>query len=445
MTVRHRVAPGTATAIVSEAGVVLVDLPVESGMVETFERYLAGAIPVDALLAELLADGVGHIPSFCLADLRGERVRVLVRGSGVVGVSRDGEEVKIDGGDVTLWREEFIVLPGQLTLAIGAVAPGVGYWVGEGVIPASAVYLELGQAVSKVQADQNRERAVPVAGGPPTEPMPLPPPATLAWGSEPAAASEVAAPPPVEPQPTQPPAPPPALAPPTSPSAQDSSGLIDGIPDWLKSGSAAPTQVPTPQPAPPAPSPTSQVVPADSHFTEYRPTPSPQTPETAETQSTVARPPRPLAVPGGLSGIRCASGHANPLGAAQCRACRQPINDRAPVVVAPAEVGVLRFSDGREVNLASPVVIGRMPTAEPINGKTPSLVTIDDPQLSRRHASVWADGWSVAVVDHGSTNKTMVSFPGAGVAEVTPNEPTPLPVGAVVDLGGVLTFRLDAS
>jgi hypothetical protein len=104
---------------------------------------------------------------------------------------------------------------------------------------------------------------------------------------------------------------------------------------------------------------------------------------------------------------------------------------------------VLRFSDHRVVELDRPVVIGRAPPKDPVDGCEPVLVEVEDSTLSRFHASVVTDGWDVYVSDEGSLNGTSVAAPGQAAVPCRQHERTLVPVGAVVDLGGVVTFRYD--
>lgn len=68
---------------------------------------------------------------------------------------------------------------------------------------------------------------------------------------------------------------------------------------------------------------------------------------------------------------------------------------------APAGIVVLVISDGREVSLGdSPVVIGRLAECE---------ISIEDPNISRRHATVTLLDGTYRITDLGSTNGTKVN------------------------------------
>jgi len=107
-----------------------------------------------------------------------------------------------------------------------------------------------------------------------------------------------------------------------------------------------------------------------------------------------------------------------------------------PEAIAPD--AVLRVNDGRTFPVTRPIVFGRRPPGEPINGQTPQAVAIDDPLISRHHATVFIVDGRLVVVDEGSTNGTWVHAPGEPPVRCAPNHPTGVGPGSVIDIAGVL-------
>ena len=106
--------------------------------------------------------------------------------------------------------------------------------------------------------------------------------------------------------------------------------------------------------------------------------------------------------------------------------------------------GVIRLGDGRLLDLDAPIVIGRRPPTDPVDGQVPHVVTIDDTMLSRHHVSLrFVDG-QLVVVDEDSTNGTTVAMPGASPARCSPRRPVVVPLGATIDVGGVITATYEA-
>jgi hypothetical protein len=141
----------------------------------------------------------------------------------------------------------------------------------------------------------------------------------------------------------------------------------------------------------------------------------------------------------------CPTGHLNPVTQVRCRQCDEEIVDRASVTVPRPRIGVLRFSNNETVDLDGPVAIGRMPPDEPIDGVRPRVVAIDNSELSRFHALIEVDDWLVYVLDQGSTNETSVIAPGRAPITCRAHDRVLVPLGAVVNFGGVITCRFDTA
>lgn len=108
-------------------------------------------------------------------------------------------------------------------------------------------------------------------------------------------------------------------------------------------------------------------------------------------------------------------------------------------------LAVLVFSSGDRVLVDAPLLIGRNPGA-PIPmamGVGPRTVRIAGPGVSRRHVAVSVDRWRATIEDLGSSNGTHMQLPGQAPISLVPGTPVDLAVGAVVDLGGDVSFTVE--
>lgn len=113
---------------------------------------------------------------------------------------------------------------------------------------------------------------------------------------------------------------------------------------------------------------------------------------------------------------------------------------------APTALGVLVFSTGDRVMVDRPIVLGRNPRqvgdVQP-DAPRPRLVELALAGISRRHAVIRPDRWSASIDDLGSANGTFVALPGRPAVPVRPGHPVELVPGAVVDLGGEVSFTVE--
>lgn len=110
-----------------------------------------------------------------------------------------------------------------------------------------------------------------------------------------------------------------------------------------------------------------------------------------------------------------------------------------------ATVVVLLPNGAREV-LDEPLVLGRAPSVAGVPGRqVPRLVTLagGDHDISRSHLRVELEGDTVVVTDLNSKNGTRVTLPGGAPVRLRPGEPTPVIVGTVVDVGGVVELTVE--
>lgn len=117
------------------------------------------------------------------------------------------------------------------------------------------------------------------------------------------------------------------------------------------------------------------------------------------------------------------------------------------VSAVPAPFPVIVLHTGERVVLDQPVLIGRAPSATRVSGRElPRLIAVTSPNndISRTHVQVRFEGDLIMVTDLNSTNGVILSEPQHGPRRLHPDEPTPVPAGAVVDLGDGVFFRVEA-
>jgi hypothetical protein len=146
--------------------------------------------------------------------------------------------------------------------------------------------------------------------------------------------------------------------------------------------------------------------------------------------------------------VECPSGHLNPPSASVCRACDVAIEEQAHVTVPRPVLGLFRFADGHDVEVARPMLLGRSPKADgPVSGELPELVALDSPskEVSGTHLEVRLEAWQVLVVDRHSTNGTTVRLPRREPVRLHPGEAFPIVPGSVVDLAGEVSFVFEVT
>ena len=123
----------------------------------------------------------------------------------------------------------------------------------------------------------------------------------------------------------------------------------------------------------------------------------------------------------------------------------QPVLPLAPPPAATAVVVVL--PSGEREPLIQPIIVGRNPSVSKITGGVmPRLVPVGgiDQDISRNHVQFALEGGTVVVTDLHSKNGTSIVLPGKEPQKLRAGEPTSVLVGTVVDLGGGVTFAVEA-
>ncbi len=108
----------------------------------------------------------------------------------------------------------------------------------------------------------------------------------------------------------------------------------------------------------------------------------------------------------------------------------------------------LILSTGAKVAVDRTVLIGRAPEAQRVTGRElPRLIAVPSPNndISRTHVQIRVEGDLVVVTDLNSTNGVILVEPGQTPRRLHPDEPTPVPLFGVVDLGDDVTFTVEAA
>ena len=149
-----------------------------------------------------------------------------------------------------------------------------------------------------------------------------------------------------------------------------------------------------------------------------------------------------------VRGIMCSRGHFNDPNARFCSRCGISMVHQTHHLVSGIRppLGVVVADDGSVFALTGDYVLGREPGNAPdaMSGRAVP-VPLDDPGLlmSRVHARIRLEGWSVQVEDAGSANGTFVAeSAGADWTQLEPAVPRTVKPGARIRLGSrMLTFE----
>jgi pSer/pThr/pTyr-binding forkhead associated (FHA) protein len=140
-------------------------------------------------------------------------------------------------------------------------------------------------------------------------------------------------------------------------------------------------------------------------------------------------------------GVYCKNGHFDDPSARFCAVCGIAMTQQTLVLRKGPRppLGVLVLDDGTIFSLDKDFVIGRDPQRDPdVAGGTANPLRVDDPNgaLSRVHARIHLDNWTVTVVDLGSANGTGIWQPGDSQwTRVPPQTPVPIRPGTQVGFG----------
>ena len=132
--------------------------------------------------------------------------------------------------------------------------------------------------------------------------------------------------------------------------------------------------------------------------------------------------------------VTCALGHANPPHRTACRSCGSPLSG-PPARIPRPSLGWVRSPDGERIELTSPIIVGRVPRADRVQGvDVARLLALPNGHISSNHLEIRLEGWNVLAVDLRSRNGTFLRRPGEPPMRL-PDKPIILVAGDVLDLG----------
>ena len=155
--------------------------------------------------------------------------------------------------------------------------------------------------------------------------------------------------------------------------------------------------------------------------------------------------PEPQPQAGGVRtvlGVECPAGHANPPQRSACSVCGEPL-DAEPRQVPRPSLGVLLLPNGERVDITVPLIVGRNPRAERVQGSVlPRLIPLSQSHVSSTHLEIRLEEWNVLAVDMASTNGTFLRRHGQAPVRLG-ERPELLVEGDVLDLGHGVQLTLE--
>jgi hypothetical protein len=398
-----RVHPGTGI-VARTAGGALV-LPAPAGQEQTVDQLLklirdasaGGGRTLARKLAGILATAEGDetLDLALLAPLGSGDVAVLVVGDVDVTAETSEGTITVSGRDSLTWVDRVLRGPSlvNVTAGTGGAEPLAAFDLVAGIVPGSGLSLApRGEAIA-------------------TPPIPAPVSYEKAPVEQPAPVIATAPPVPEAPKvPETPPVPVPSVAVPPVPTP--------------------PIPAPPLPPAPPVPAPDFQVESLHDHAEPARePLPVEDEPLPAGTGQAQVK------------GVFCKRGHFNDPMVQFCTVCGINMVQQTPALVDGPRppLGVLVFDDGSVYQLEQDYVLGRQPEGAPeVVAGTARPLRLEDSggTVSRAHALVSLEGWTVRISDHGSANGTYIATPHSPDWQpVPPNGRVVLTPGTTIKLG----------
>jgi hypothetical protein len=329
-----------------------------------------------------------------LAPLGGGDIAVLVVGD--VEVKADGSEgpVTINGRDSVTWVDRVLRAPTSVEVRSGGSGASASSDLVVGIVPGAGLSLTPRGDTPALDASA---AVLPAQASAPVEssaPAPVPTPT-----AEPAAPSGT----PGEP---------------------------------IRYEKTAPPQAPVPVPAEvPAPPADFQVESLSDNNPPARP-PLPVEPDEAAESPAPAGP-----AAAQVKGVYCKRGHFNDPMVQFCTVCGINMVQQTPALVDGPRppLGVLVFDDGSVFQLEQDYVLGRQPEQAPeVLAGTARPLRLEDSggTISRAHAIISLEDWTVGLRDHGSANGTYIAMPNSPEWQpVPPNGRIVLTPGTTIKLG----------
>ena len=140
--------------------------------------------------------------------------------------------------------------------------------------------------------------------------------------------------------------------------------------------------------------------------------------------------------------VACAQGHPNPPHRPACSECGGDVVGM-PQRVARPSLGRLVLPSGELIELTAPVIVGRTPRADRVQGPVlPRLVPLSQKHISGSHLELRLEEWNVLAVDLHSTNGTFLRRTGEAPVRLG-ERPELLVQGDVLDLGHGVQLTLE--
>jgi FHA domain len=142
-----------------------------------------------------------------------------------------------------------------------------------------------------------------------------------------------------------------------------------------------------------------------------------------------------------VKGVYCKRGHFNDPMVQFCTVCGINMVQQTPALVDGPRppLGVLVFDDGSVFQLEQDYVLGRQPEGAPeVIAGTARPLRLEDTggTVSRAHALIALEDWTVRLSDHGSANGTFIAMPNSTDWQpVPPNGRIVLTPGTTIKLG----------
>lgn len=392
--------PGGGLAVIRPGVVILVE---DAGAIAPGELWdLANSDPdVLALIDVLGAGKFSTLPSFASVMWTEKAARIVVRGDHAVELVTAGGTVRHDGAGVSTWSEHNELLDGVLAIQVtsgGELVAAEALPVGAAVVRASAVLIgegpsksELGEAQAPMHDDElvaDEFRSKPEFDAP--ELIPEEPDNVLDQVEQVAHA---------DPEP------------------------MEELPTRQTPASAMP---------PPAADPSATLIEADDakYDAQWDGTIAGRRPEDAAVRDSLSTQPPPPSQP-----VPASSGDLDPIDDHTVFRPRKPAAT-APPPPAGIETPVARLvmSNGKEILVRGPILIGRSPQARnTAGGALPLPVPVDDEYVSGTHLELNVSNGTLTATDV-SRNGTTLTAPGAPRTTLPKNLPTPIGSGSVLHI-----------
>ncbi|KQO07470.1 hypothetical protein ASF06_12745 [Agreia sp. Leaf244] len=496
--------PGQWRGVVAPGAVALFPTTLDGELLERIWRTLDDGHGLSGVLEALTAEfgtNLKAIPPFAVAVASGSELRLAVRGAFRIDVSEPGasEPVTVAGDEVTTWNERVVAAAEGFVVSSDGADSSDWFAIRSGIVLCRAVSFRMagqaGAAASAVPVVAVDAAAAPQAPATQTpapsvpvvetvvEPVAEPalPAETIVPDAAPAAAPEPEPVPEPEPEPEAVVDDPDDTVDDVEPIEADDFGpTVTELPDdaydhlWgatvVKSVEEAAVRLDddepadeesaaAPAPATAAPAPDPAPAPAASF------TPPVEAPKVSSKEWT-APPPTGLIdrVPGFAGVGAAAPSWSEPSIPAASPTAAASENDHDGLTVTVSELEAMRrlesadeaataggpgrivLATGDVVTLDRPVIVGRRPRAQRVQGDVlPHLVTVPSPEqdVSRSHLEVRVEGRHVLVVDLDTTNGSVLHRDSTPPLRLSPGEAVLVLNGDIVDIGDGVTLLFE--